>query len=98
MVFASLAIDSICYVFCCKSLRKNLWNINFFDNKFLIGAWFLSVVGLLSAIYLPFLNRLLGTVAISLSSWLIIGGLALINVVLIEVVKYYFIVKHKTNI
>lgn len=98
MIFASLAIDSISYVFCCKSLRKNLWNINFFDNKFLIGAWFLGVVGLLSAIYLPFLNKLLGTIALPISSWFIIVGLALINVFLIETVKYYFIVRHKTNI
>lgn len=98
MIFASLAIDSISYVFCCKSLRKNLWNINFFDNKFLIGAWFLGVVGLLSAIYLPFLNKLLGTIALPIFSWSIIVGLALINVFLIETVKYYFIVRHKTNI
>ncbi|MDD4290163.1 MAG: HAD-IC family P-type ATPase [Patescibacteria group bacterium] len=98
IIFASLAVDSILYAFCCKSLRKNLWNINLFDNKFLVAAWFLSVLGLFLAIYLPFLNRLLGTIALSASMWIIIGGLGLINVLLIEIVKYYFIVRQKTNI
>ncbi|OGZ18726.1 MAG: hypothetical protein A2175_00355 [Candidatus Nealsonbacteria bacterium RBG_13_42_11] len=98
MIFACLAIDSISYVFCCKSLRRNLWNINLFDNKLLIGAWFLGIVGLLSAIYVPVLNKLLSTIPLAFSDWFIIGGLGVINVVLIEVVKYYFIVKHKTRI
>jgi len=93
MIFACLAIDSILYVFCCKSLRKNLWNINIFDNKFLIGAWVWGVIGLLFAIYIPALNKLLGTVPVSFFDWCIIGGLGIVNVVLIEVVKYYFIKK-----
>lgn len=97
MIFASLAIDSICYVFCCKSLRKNLWNINLFNNNLLIAAWFVGVAGLLSAIYVPVLNSLLGTVPLPAFSWLIIIGLAIANTILIEAVKYYFIASHKTE-
>lgn len=95
MVFACLAIDSISYVFCCKSLRKNLWNSNLFNNKLLIGAWFLGIIGVLAAIYIPSLNKLLGTIPLSFSDWRVIGGLAIINVALIEFVKYYFIQKDK---
>jgi len=98
MVFACLAIDSISYVFCCKSLKKNLWHTNLFDNKLLIAAWFVGMIGLLSAIYIPILNRFLGTIPLPFSSWYIIVGLAIINVALIEVVKHYFIVRHQTEV
>lgn len=98
MIFACLAMGSTSYVFSCKSLRKNLWHINPFDNKLLVGAWFLSLIGLLSAIYLPVLNTLLGTVPLPLLSWLVIIGLAAINLALIETVKYYFIVRKKTEV
>jgi len=97
IIFACLAIDSISYVFCCKSLRRNLWHINIFDNKFLLGAWFLGLVSLLLAIYLPVFNSLLGTVPLSSSAWAIIIGLGLVNIVLIELIKYYFIVRHETD-
>ncbi|HPS40476.1 MAG TPA: HAD-IC family P-type ATPase, partial [Candidatus Woesebacteria bacterium] len=98
MVFACLAIDSISYVFCCKSLKKNLWHTNLFDNKLLLAAWFVGIISLLSAIYIPILNRFLGTIPLPFSSWYIIVGLAIINVVLIEVVKHYFIVRHQTEV
>ncbi len=97
MIFAGLAIDSIFYVFCCKSLRKNLWHINIFNNKPLIGACFVGLAGLLAAIYIPVLNQLLGTVPLPASSWRVIVGLALANVALIEAAKYYFIANHKTG-
>jgi len=78
-------------------LRKNLWQIDIFNNKLLIVAWFVGLAGLLSAIYIPALNQLLGTVPLPASSWLVIVGLAIANVGLIEAAKYYFIVNHKTE-
>jgi len=95
IIFAMLGTDSISYAFCCKSLRRNLWKINIFDNKILIGAWFFGLTALLAAIYLPVLNKLLGTVPLTLSTWHIIFGLGIIEIILIESAKYYFISKRK---
>jgi len=97
IIFACLTIDSIFYIFCCKSLRKNLWHINIFDNKLLISAWLFGLTTLLLALYLPALNKLLGTIPLPLSIWPLIIGLGIINVVLIEIVKYYFIVKNEID-
>ncbi|HPT08449.1 MAG TPA: HAD-IC family P-type ATPase [bacterium] len=97
IIFACLAIDSIFYVFSCKSLRKNIWHINLFNNKLLLGACLFSVLGLLTAIYLPVFNKLLGTVALPLSAWYIIGAVAIVNIFLIELAKYSFITRHKTE-
>lgn len=97
MIFAMLAIDSISYVFCCKSLRKNIWQINLFNNKFLLGAWLFGVLALIAAIYFPPLNILLETTPLYLDSWKIIIGMGLINIVLIEFVKWIFICSGKTQ-
>lgn len=97
IIFAMLGIDSISYVFCCKSLRRNIWQINLFDNKILLLSWFFGAAALLAAIYLPALNSLLDTVPLPLSIWKIIIGLGIINIILIELAKYYFIVRQKTE-
>ncbi|MDI6602530.1 MAG: HAD-IC family P-type ATPase [Patescibacteria group bacterium] len=93
MIFVMLGIDSIAYVFCCKSLRKNLWQINIFSNRLLIIGWVVGIIALLAAVYLRPLNILLKTVPLRLSSWGIILGLGIINVILIEATKWYYLRK-----
>ena len=95
IIFAGLTIDSLFYVFSCKSLRQNLWNINIFSNKFLIYAWISGVVMLLSALYVPFLQGLLKTSGLSLFDWGLVFGLGLLNIILIEFTKWLFIRKEK---
>jgi hypothetical protein len=45
---------------------------------------------MLLAIYLPFLNGMLGTSPLQNSAWIIIVGVALANIFMIEIVKAYF--------
>jgi len=94
IIFAALTIDSLLYVFSCKSLRKNLWNINPFSNKFLVYAWLISCALLLASIYLPLFQILLKTVPLMLSDWMIILALGMIKLFLIELTKWLFITKH----
>ncbi len=97
IIFAGLTIDSIFYIFSCKSLRRNIWQINPFSNKFLILAWLFGVVALIAALYLPALQTLLKTVPLNLFDWQLILGLGLFNIILIEATKHYFIVRHQTE-
>ena len=96
VIFAGLAIDSLFYVFSCMSLRRNLWRINPFSNKFLIGAWLFGILMLIVALYLPLFQNLLKTAPLTLFDWRLILGLGLINVILIEATKWWFIkdIKH----
>jgi len=71
--------------------------IKLFDNKLLVWSWIIGIIGLLSAIYIPSLNNILGTIPLGLNAWAIVIVLAIINIVLIEGVKYYFIARHKTD-
>lgn len=93
IIFAALGIDSLFYVFSCKSLRKNIWRINPFSNKFLIISVLFGFLALLAGIYIPVFQALLKTVPLGTKEWLLISGLGLLNVLLIELVKYIFIVK-----
>jgi len=97
VIFAGLTIDSIFYIFSCKSLRRNIWQINPFSNKFLVLAWIFGVVALIAALYLPALQTLLKTVPLNLFDWQLILSLGLFNIILIEATKHYFIVRHQTE-
>ena len=93
IMFAALTIDSIFYIFSCKSLRRNLWHINPFSNKFLVLAWIFGVIALVAAIYVPILQTLLKTVPLNFFDWQLVLGLGLFNILLIEITKWYFITK-----
>jgi len=97
MVFAALAIDSVIYVFSCKSLRKGLFHINIFSNRFLIGAWIFGIAALIGGVHLPALNHLLGTIPLRLTDWYMLLSLGIMELLLIEAVKHYFIIHHRTE-
>jgi Ca2+-transporting ATPase len=94
MVFACLAIDSLFYVFSCKSLKRNLWHINPFSNKFLLVAVLFGVVMLFLAVYLPFFQNLLETVPLRINDWIIIFYIGFLELIFVEIAKWHFIVRH----
>ena len=96
VIFAGLAIDSIFYIFSCKSLRKNLWQINLFSNRFLILSWIFAILVLVAGLYLPVLQTLLRTEPLNLFDWQLILGLGFLNIFLIEATKWYFIAKKES--
>lgn len=95
IIFACLSIGSIFFIFPCRSLRKNIWQINPFSNPMIIIAWFFSIIMLLLAIYLPLFQKLLKTVPLNLFDWLLFIGLGIINLALIEFTKWIFIRKRR---
>ena len=95
IIFAGLAIDSLFYVFSCKNLKKNIWQINPFSNLILTFSWLWGVIMLLVAIYLPFFQNLLKTVPLNLYDWGLLIVLGFLNLFLIEATKWYFIKNKK---
>ncbi len=91
IIFAGLAIDSLLYIFSCKSLRKNIWHTNFWSNKFLNYAWIISGLLLVLSIYLPALQKLLKTTPLYLTDWMMVLILGIIKLLLIELIKWLFI-------
>ena len=99
-IFATLALDSLLYVFSCRSLRHSIFSKNPFSNKYLIIAVVIGLILQIAAIYQPHLQKIFQTVNLGLNDWFLIIGLSLLQTIAIEIAKYYFIVKKlkfKTN-
>jgi P-type Ca2+ transporter type 2C len=94
MIFSCLAVDSLFYIFSCKSLRKNIWHINLLSNKFLSFSVLLGIFMLFLAVYFPLFQTLLETVPLSFYDWLVVLSLGIIKLILIEITKWHFIVRH----
>lgn len=96
LIFASLSANSLFYVFSMQSLRKTIFEMHPFQNISLlvsvVAGWFLLLLG----IYLPFLQRILGTQTLSYRDLIIVFALGIINLLTIELGKWYYI-KIKKN-
>lgn len=95
ILFAGLVMDSLFFIFALKSLRQPIWKINIFSNTYLLVAFSANVLLLAAALTLPPLQKLLHTVTPTLLDVGIILGLGIVNLILIEGAKWYFIVKKK---
>lgn len=93
VLFAGLSLDAIFFTFSLKNLRRPLWRINILSNKFLLVAFGINCSLLAAALTVPFLQKLLGTVTPNFTDILIMAGLGIINLFVIEAVKFYFIRK-----
>ncbi len=95
LMFSLLGINTLIYVFSCRSLRKPIWKINFFSNKFLLLAVLFGFAMQFAAIYILPLQKLLKTVPLSFKDWMIVLFFGIINIVAIEIGKSFFIAKRK---
>jgi Ca2+-transporting ATPase len=93
IAFSILAIDSLIYVFSIRSLRHSILRKDIFSNKYLILAVIASFAFQLAAIYHPFLQSILRTVSLDLADWSLIVFVCALELVLIEVIKYVFLLK-----
>jgi len=97
LVFGAICLDTAFVVYCYKSLRKNIWRINPFTNKWLNVSAILVILFFASAVYLPPLQRLLSTVSLGILDWLVLFGIGIISMLLVELTKWYFITRHETD-
>jgi Ca2+-transporting ATPase len=97
IIFAALAIDSLFYVFSCRSLRKTIFQRNPLGNKVLNISVLLGLLFLLAAIYLPFLQVFLKTHALGFKEWFLIFTLGVFEILAIEITKWIFISRKARN-
>lgn len=77
--FATLVLTQLIHVFECKSERRSIFEIPIFNNMYLIWAVLCSLVMILGVLYIPFLQVIFNTVSLSLTEWMIIGGLSFLG-------------------
>ncbi len=93
MVFAALTIDSLFFIFPVRSMNHMVWHINPFNNRYIIGSVFFGMLMLVTSIYWSPLQILLSTVPLGWFEWGIILAFGALNLVLIELIKGFFLVK-----
>jgi len=96
IVFATLGLSTFFYVFSVKSLRKPLYKIDILSNTKLVWATLVAFGTMVAAIYVPLLNTVVKTVPLHTLDWAIVIGLGLIEIIAIEIAKWWFIRKNAT--
>jgi len=87
-VFAALGIDSLMFVFACRDLNKNIWHYNPFSNIYMVGAVVLGFVFMFAVVYVPALQKVFDTVSLDPFDWVLLAGFGILNLVLIEAIKF----------
>src|SRR3989338_4333423 len=90
LVFAGLGINTLFYVFAIKSLRKSVFHMDFFSNKYLLAAVGIGLIMLALPLYVPFLQNVLRVQPLGVAEWGIISGIGVVSVLAIEVIKWTF--------
>lgn len=90
LVFVLLSIIAIFFTFSLKSLETPLWKINIFSNKYLLFALCASISALFAALYVPVLQTLLSLSRLSLSAFLVVLVVGVINLSAVEIAKYAY--------
>lgn len=78
IALSTLILSQLLHVFECKSEEKSLFEINIFTNMYLVIAVSISVIMLLSIIYIPLFSAIFHTTALNFKNWLIVIFFSLI--------------------
>ena len=89
VAFSALVLSEVLRAFTARSERISLFKIGVFSNKWMLYAVGLSVVMLLLAVYVPFLQTVFGTVPLSLDDWVLILPFAFLASIAAELTKIY---------
>ena len=88
MVFTVLCLSQMGNVLALRSERESVFTQGFFSNKPLLGAFLLTILLQMATIYVPFLNPVFKTQALSLYELLITMGLSSIVFFSVEADKW----------
>lgn len=90
VVFGVLGMNTLFYVFSCRSLRRSIFKINPIENPYLIAAVLGGLFLQITPFYLPFMQKFLGLEPLGIWEWLVVLIISILVVVLIELVKWSF--------
>ena len=89
-IFSAFAIYTLFLAWPLRSLKKNIFQYNPFSNKWIIIGIGIGLVLTAAAIYIPFLQNVLGTEPLSAGwLWLLLVW-TIINIILVEITKWFF--------
>lgn len=93
--FAASILAQNVQAFNVRSNRLSIFQLGVSTNMYLVGAFTLVVVTLLGLIYIPPLQEIFKTVPLGLNDWLVIGSLALLPLIVMEIFKFVLRAREK---
>lgn len=93
--FCMLGMTEIIQAVGMRDSENSIFTFKLLDNKMMILAFFVGLLGQIAVTEIPFLINIFGTVSLSLKEWLFIVGAALSNVVLHEIIVIVKKIKRK---
>lgn len=90
MALTTLAVFQWFNAWNCRSEEKSIFQMNPFSNKFLIGATGIIVCLQIAALYTPFMQKILRTVPLNLSEWLVIIAISFSIIIVEEARKFIY--------
>lgn len=87
MAFAVLGFSQLLHVRNLHSNRHSSFRTSLWSNKSLLGAIFLSGLLLLVVLLIPGVMQIFGVIAMDSVHWLYVGGLSLVPIVVVELMK-----------
>jgi magnesium-transporting ATPase (P-type) len=99
VAFASLAAVSLIYIFSYKSLNGSAFSfVRLFNNKFLLWGVAYGFILLFTALYVPFFNKLLGTVPLNMYQLMLALGVGVVVTIAVEIAKKLYGKKFKHTV
>lgn len=86
-VFVLMSMDSLLLTFSIRDYKKSMIRKDIFSNHFLTASLIISFCLLLLAIYVPMLNVFLNTLALNTSHMLFLIGIAIAEILIIDMIK-----------
>jgi len=74
----------------CRSENKSIFSMDWFSNKYLVGATLIIIALQMAAVYAPVMQKLLRTVPLDFSDWLAIIPIAASIIVAEELRKLFY--------
>ena len=93
ILFLTLSLSAILFALALKNVKKPIWKINLFDNKYLLISISISLLFLFMAFNSNILVTLLDLTPLSIGTVLIIFGIAILNLMIIEIIKYFVLIR-----
>ena len=81
----------------CRSESKSFFQMDFFSNKYLLGATATVISLQMLAVYTPFFQQFLHTVPLTLSEWMMITAIAT-SIIWVEEIRKFFYRRRSTAV
>ncbi|NLC76512.1 MAG: calcium-translocating P-type ATPase, SERCA-type [Clostridia bacterium] len=87
MAFLTMALSQLVHSFNARSLEHSIFSLGVATNRYLVYAFFASLLLQLAVVFVPFLQGVFGTALLGSQDWALVIGFSLLPLVVVEAGK-----------